>query len=312
LATRLADSLDEFRSRFLTEQNHILWKTWGDGILIASDDPVDLADIALDLRDYFRNANWERKGFPVALSMRVGCHLERTEIAYEDGKVVDVHGKSVNSAARIEPVVDPGSIFCSQAFKDHVESEESGHYHWIELGLRALAKEFGERNLFELLRVSEVGSKQPAQQLEIPRKEINIPRIRREFSDLEKDEFLEHAFNAVKSYFAKAGEALSESDTRVSFKLDDFGDRIQSKIYVDRTKSAVCNIWRNEEHRHSEIRYSGNENFSNSFNLSYSVDDDGYEMSMRTYFDFSSEDKNLSIEHVCERLWNDFVRQLTY
>ena len=45
LSSRVASFLDDFVDRYLNEDNHFLHKLMGDGLLIASYNPVDLACI---------------------------------------------------------------------------------------------------------------------------------------------------------------------------------------------------------------------------------------------------------------------------
>ena len=72
--------IQDFFLRSLTAENHFFKKTWGDGILICSYDPSDLLEIALDLRDLFRNKNWKRAGFPTRLQIRIGIHAEKARL----------------------------------------------------------------------------------------------------------------------------------------------------------------------------------------------------------------------------------------
>lgn len=306
--TKFNDLLLDFHKRFLTEDNHFLWKTWGDGILVAAYDPVDLADIALDLRDYFKNMNWPRRGFSEPLGIRIGCHVERTNIEFLDGVETNIHGTSVNSTARIEPIVEPGRVFCSETFAQHVETALANHYVFEDLGSMDLAKGFGEMHLFEMLRQGDSPSSAITPQAD---SSVKVPRVPKEFSDLERDDFIRHAFAGIKTYFERAGKALENSDDTVNFKVDDYSDRVNYRIYVKRKKVANCSIWIASDHG-TEIRYLASEGFGNSYNMAFNVVDDGYELLMHSYIDFSGGEKNLNIEALGERVWKEFVSQLDH
>jgi hypothetical protein len=84
----------------------------------------------------------------------------------ENGNVKDVVGKNVNSAARIEPVVEPNEVFCSETLYQLLSSGGNMYFKGVQLGRRNLAKDFGEMELYKLLR-SQEGDETPAE-LELP------------------------------------------------------------------------------------------------------------------------------------------------
>lgn len=47
--------------------------TWGDGLIVVSEDPYSLARFALDLRDFYNNENWGDKLLP-ELQSRISLH----------------------------------------------------------------------------------------------------------------------------------------------------------------------------------------------------------------------------------------------
>lgn len=156
LYAKLKQVNTDFEQRFLHPRNHFKYNTWGDAFFICSYDPIDAAEIALDLRDYYRNQNWKRLGFPGPLSIRIGLHAARATIILEGENVRDIVGVSVNTAARIEPVVEENQVYCSDIFRQHLSQDPNTEFKTEHLGEIELAKQFGKMSLHRLMRSSEV------------------------------------------------------------------------------------------------------------------------------------------------------------
>ena len=111
--------------------------TWGDGVLFAFADPHDALECALHLRDWVANYNWKRRGFPVSLQVRIGLHAAVVNIIEGggDSTVLDISGRNVNLAARIEPIADPNTILCSEAFYVLVRDEAADFVTFTDLGM---------------------------------------------------------------------------------------------------------------------------------------------------------------------------------
>ena len=118
---RLYSKLQSLAERFhktLEENDLLYYNTWGDAFFICADDPLTLLEIALNLRDWYRNQNWTRHGFPKALPIRIALHIEKATIHYKDGIVSNVIGQHVTATARIEPVVEHDSVYCKEIDPD--------------------------------------------------------------------------------------------------------------------------------------------------------------------------------------------------
>jgi class 3 adenylate cyclase len=60
-------------------------------------------------------------------------------------------GTNISLAARIEPVTEPGQIYCSQAFAALAAAEGIGDFAFECLGERLLAKDAGTLTLYRLV-----------------------------------------------------------------------------------------------------------------------------------------------------------------
>ncbi|MCC7264129.1 MAG: adenylate/guanylate cyclase domain-containing protein [Candidatus Latescibacteria bacterium] len=318
LAVRVAEFIDDFLLRDLTPANHFLQKTWGDGLLIASYDPVDIAEIALALRDRFRNAQWKRLGFSSPLSVRIATHAERVQIRMRDGEPVDIVGGNVNSAARIEPVVEPGCIFCSELFHQHLKNTPQVEYGWRPLGVRPLAKGFGKMALFELLRVHETsispesGSERPVPAFEIPQ-----PRIPREFTDRERDDYLVESFKVIADYFGEAASQLKSAASNIDVRFSSDSSQVECVVYLGGRERTRCRIWIGQELQSRSILFSeGQPVGSNSYNEYINVVDDRFQLSLRMMMGMMGisvlgrNEKPATPAEVAKALWVRFTRIL--
>ncbi len=84
----------------------------GDAVLIAADDPVALAQMARHLMDDV----YQAPGHP---RLRIALHHGevQTRQGDADGKTEIVGGEAILCAARVEPIVEPGQIWATEAFR---------------------------------------------------------------------------------------------------------------------------------------------------------------------------------------------------
>jgi class 3 adenylate cyclase len=144
----LAKLIDNYREKFF-EIN-----TWGDAIIVASQDPYQLARFALELRDFFRNRNWVANHLPAELRSRIALHAGVVFLGEDPIRKLDkgIIGTEVNLAARLEPVIIPGDIWCTEEFKKLIRIENDQTLVFDDLGERALAKNFGSTRAYRLRR----------------------------------------------------------------------------------------------------------------------------------------------------------------
>lgn len=142
----------------LTAKHHAtLSKHKGDGFIAGGHDPVEMAELALETRHYFRTRNWKELGFLDRSQIRIALNTGTIEVL-DDG---EFSGKHVELACRIEPVVPPDSIWCSASTASFIR-EETGRIAVSDLGERELAKNSGTASLKALSWTHEVSPDQPS------------------------------------------------------------------------------------------------------------------------------------------------------
>jgi hypothetical protein len=146
-------------------------------------------------------------------------------------------------------------------------------------------------------------------------------RIKRTFSDKEKDDALHKCFNYLSNFFENS---LGELKTRNSlietrFKQID-ANSFEATIYMNGTKKCHCGIWISNGHsyfRENGILYSTQGVTKNSINNSVSLKDDGYSLgfSLLNSFHYNGQndrDKLLNDEGVSENFWDEFISPLQH
>lgn len=118
--------------------------TWGDGLYFVFSD-VDLAGrFALRLADLAASTNWQAKGLPAEISLRIGLHAGP---AYEfDDPITgnrSYSGTHVSRAARIEPITPRGQVYASEAFAALAAAGGTKNFICDYVGQTPMAKGYG-------------------------------------------------------------------------------------------------------------------------------------------------------------------------
>jgi len=200
LYSLLRQEMIKIESEIFNVDSIIYKNTWGDAFFVCCHSVYDLAEMALKLRDFFKNTNWKRKGFSINLSIRIGLHIQEVKVIKDTNNiVVDVIGKRINTTARIEPIVNADEVYCSKRFYDHLMDEESINIKGLNLGTKSLAKEFGDMDVYKLSWDYEKIDNNIS---------LSMPKIKRTFSDKEKMDFINNAFSNFKAGFKKGLKKL--------------------------------------------------------------------------------------------------------
>ncbi len=307
---------NEIKNNLLNDRNHFFNNTWGDAFFICSYDPVDMAAIALDIRDKFRNTNWKRFGFPDNLSVRIGLHTEKVNISFSGDTVQNVSGIHVTSTARIEPIVEPNHIYCSEFFYNHLIKDKNINFKFRSLGPKKLAKNFGEEPLYELIRdyeSSESNSKTKNITFNFP----NI-KVKKNLTDKELNDYLKQTFSLVQKYFEEASEHLHKENPQIETSISNSETDLNIELFLDGEYKTNCKIWFGDEHGSKQIFYSEGKSFGGqiSYNECIYIEYDGFEIAFKPLMGFQfgniNKEKINRPEEVAEYLWTRFIQPLTY
>jgi class 3 adenylate cyclase len=129
--------------------------TWGDGLYFVFTN-VDIAgDFALQLADLVRTQNWEEKGLPRGLNLRIALHASPV---YEfDNPITgnrSYSGTHVSRAARIEPIPPPSQVYASEAFAALSAAQRNLDFTCDYIGQTPMAKGYGTLPMYHVRRTS--------------------------------------------------------------------------------------------------------------------------------------------------------------
>lgn len=126
--------------------------TWGDSFFAVFDKLDDGLELALELRDYFSKGDWSELGMMEGMEVRISMHAGPAYEKFDPilGKL-NFFGSHVNQAARIEPIVLPGSVFVSETVAALLSFGHEG-FDFEYVGHLELAKNFGSYPIYILQR----------------------------------------------------------------------------------------------------------------------------------------------------------------
>lgn len=126
--------------------------SWGDSFFAVFDDLNDALKLAMNMRDFFGNGNWPELSGSGNLDVRISMHAGPVYEEFDPLlKKRNFFGRHVNQAARIEPIVLPGSVFVSETVAALV-SYRYGEFDFEYAGNLELAKDFGAYPVYILQR----------------------------------------------------------------------------------------------------------------------------------------------------------------
>ena len=139
-------------------------------------------------------------------------------------------------------------------------------------------------------------------------------RIKKEFTDRERDRARADCFDFVAKYFANSLEELKRRnpDIEVDFRRID-ANSFDAAIYVSGKRQCGCGIWMGGRNFGGDILFSHSGVSQTSFNESMSIHDDGYSLGFKPLgFAHLGRDSQqfLNYEGVAEYFWEMLVQPL--
>jgi hypothetical protein len=153
---------------------------------------------------------------------------------------------------------------------------------------------------------------QPSQRQDI--RSSNL-RVKKQFSDHEKDRFLEEAFEYIATYFENSLVELKNRNPEIDsrFRRID-SNHFSAAVYINGHHKSGCRIWIGGRFFGNSIAYAASESGDDSsYNETLRVEDDGYSlflkpMGMRLHG--RSADQQLTNEGGADYLWTMFIEPL--
>ncbi len=128
-------------------------ETWGDGLFLVFDRPIDAAVAALALLEAHGRLDLKGRGLPDDLGLRIGGHYGPIHLRTNPlTKAQAVVGTHVVMAARIEPDVAPGSVYVSEALAGALATFHGDRFRCGYVGRTRGRKGFAATPIFNLAR----------------------------------------------------------------------------------------------------------------------------------------------------------------
>jgi hypothetical protein len=144
---RMAETVEGLK----TAPSHV--ETWGDGLFLVFDQPIDAALAALSLLEAHRTLDLGGLGLPRGLGLRIAGHYGPVHLRTNPlTKAPAVMGAHVVVAARIEPDVAPGSAYVSEALAGALATLHGDQVRCGYVGRTQARKGFPATPIFSLSR----------------------------------------------------------------------------------------------------------------------------------------------------------------
>src|SRR5258708_15671603 len=252
---------DEVDLRILNPENHFYSNTWGDGYVVCCHDAQDAAEIALKMVDAVRNRDWKRARFAQDFALRIGLHMQSIRYFDKPDGSKDVAGVGVDTAARIEPVAEPNSVYCSDFFQAALMQSNPGNIKTVLVGKKQLAKDYSEMTLYQVLwQHEQSGLAQATTSLQpihsIPKTSIPMPQTRQQFSDKQRHRFLKDSFEFIKTYFQQGLNQLEVAEPAIETEFEEIpGVKFVCTVYLQGNFANKCVVGIVNQFRTEGITY---------------------------------------------------------
>jgi class 3 adenylate cyclase len=133
----------------------LLTNTWGDALYSVFASVQDGGNFALKLRDLVTDTDWQGKGLPKEVNLRISLHAGPV-YCYQKPlfKELAYAGSHIVRAARIEPITPPGQVYASQQFAALASTQRVQDFTCEYVGRIPLPKHAGIIPLYLVRRSS--------------------------------------------------------------------------------------------------------------------------------------------------------------
>ena len=187
-------------------------------------------------------------------------------------------------------------------------------------------REYGAEGIVEQLLtkldLGKEGISSTAQPTSSPKNySFHLPRLKKEFSQREKDVFMRESFDVVRQYFEAGLEQLKQHDSEVATDFEIVHRaKFLCRVYIKGEMGNVCKIWLGSyggRGHDDHIKYAEGDvsrDNDNSSNDSIGVESDGHTLGFGQrpgYSAIRSQEEGLrNPEQVAEHLWKQFMKRL--
>ena len=266
---------------------------WGDSIIEEVNEGLSISRyVIVVISKYFLSKNWPKRELNSALSIEAST-----------GKV------------RVLPLVAGTEEVRSNIFQKYPILNDKFYLTWENDSQKII-----DALKIRLGRTNNIFKDDNSVMVE-PNYDIPIPKIPKEFSQLDKDRFTRNTFDVIKKYFNEALDKLKKRYSNLDSELVEISNfKFVCSIYQNGGLLNKCKIWIGGPLSENSIAYSeGSSGYENdsSFNDWLTVNDDGFKLGLEASgfsmnINNDKEGKLLSSEEAAKHLWVRFTNRLTF
>lgn len=139
-------------------------------------------------------------------------------------------------------------------------------------------------------------------------------RVKKTFSDFDKDNFLIEAFEYMANYFEGSLSELKKRNPDIDTKYRRIdSNTFSATMYKNGSEINRCSIWIGDKKTFTSGIFYSTSGHGNSYNESLCIENDGYSMFLKPLgmaFYHQERNKNLSFEGGSEYYWSMFIKSL--
>jgi len=214
-------------------------------------------------------------------------------------------------------MVNPNEIWVSSIFQQ-LANDENQNFKYIDLGIRDLAKEYGNMHLYQVVREYEEATpdvhKEKVDDLNIP-----MPRIRREVTDKDKKDFVKASLSKISDYFKYALKTIEKSENDLETEFTEKGQYdFEADIFISRSNKAHCRISLDIDYGGSakSIKFAYGQHISEgSANEIIYVEDDGFDLFLKPMgmsMQHQTHEQTKDATEIAKYLWLVYIQALSY
>lgn len=151
--------------------------------------------------------------------------------------------------------------------------------------------------------------------------DIELPKIKKRFTDLDRSKFLKASFKTIREYFDKALRKLNSNEENVETELEIISDtKFVSKIYIHGDLKNSCKLWVDSgSFTRNSISYFEGTNLEiykdGALNDYATIEDDGSELffkisGMSYINDYTVNKEKASAKEVAKYFWKRFIQHV--
>lgn len=193
-------------------------------------------------------------------------------------------------------------------------SLDDGFYQVVDAIKRAIKNLQGKKSIASTVPTTPGIITAPVKPVVVASERSSNLRVKRTFSDRERDQARSECFEFTAKYFSNSLVELKQRNSQIDVDFRRIDTKsFEATIYANGKRQSACGIWIASGHFGGDIVFSYSGVTLNSYNESMSIEDDGYTLGFKPMgmaFHGNKTNGFLNFEGVAEYFWDMLIRPL--